>query len=82
MEGAYWVAIASGGVHAGYQSIRMRPIDLAKVGQIMLDGGRWRGERYLPAQFVAQIVRAPAPDANPSYGLFWHLNGGEFYRSY
>jgi CubicO group peptidase (beta-lactamase class C family) len=82
MRGAYWVEIRTNDRLLGYQSIRMQPRDLAKVGQLMLNDGLWNGTRYLPAEYVAQLRTAPVPKANPSYGLFWHLNAGDFYLSY
>ena len=82
MQGAYWVELHGGGELKGYQSIRMRPADLAKVGQVMLNGGMWGGERYLSEDFIRDIATCPAPETNPSYALFWHLNSGDFYLSY
>ena len=82
MTGAYWVELRADDRRLGYQSIRMRPRDLAKIGQVLLNGGVWNGRPYLPADYVAQLVTAPAPKANPSYGLFWHLNAGDHYLSY
>ena len=82
MYRAYWVELVAGAVHKGYQSIRMRPIDLAKIGQVILNHGEWAGEQYLPAEYIAELTEAPAPKANPSYGLFWHLNSGDFFRSF
>ena len=82
MQEAYWVELKAGDELKGYQSIRMRPRDLAKVGQVMLNGGEWGGQPYLSEDFVKEIATAPAPDANPSYGLFWHLNSGGFYLSF
>jgi CubicO group peptidase (beta-lactamase class C family) len=82
MDGAYWVALEYDGRHLGYQSIRMRPVDAAKIGQIILDKGRWRGTQYLPKSFIDELLIAPNPDANPCYGLFWHINAGTFFRSY
>ena len=82
MTGAYWVEIHAGERRLGYQSIRMRPRDLAKVGQVLLNDGAWNGRPYLPADYIAQLRTAPAPKANPSYGLFWHLNAGDYYLSY
>lgn len=81
MKGAYWMLLQREGRHLGYQSIRMRPIDMAKVGQIALDGGLWRGKRYLRADYVRQLLTPASAEANPSYGLFWHLNG-DYFRSY
>ena len=82
MEGAYWVEIHTDERLLGYQSIRMRPRDLAKIGQVMLNDGMWNGRRYLPAEYIAELRTAPAPKANPSYGLFWHLNSGDWYLSF
>ena len=82
MAGAYWVEIHTDERLLGYQSIRMRPRDLAKIGQVMLNDGLWNGQRYLPAEYIAELRTAPAPEANPSYGLFWHLNSGDWYLSF
>ena len=82
MKGAYWVEIHTDERLLGYQSIRMRPRDLAKVGQVLLNDGLWNGQRYLPAEYIAQLRTAPTPKANPSYGLFWHLNAGDWYLTY
>ena len=82
MTGAYWVELRTGGRLMGYQSIRMRPRDLAKLGQVLLNNGVWNGESYLASDYIAQLRTTPTPDANPSYGLFWHLNAGDYYLSY
>ena len=64
----------------GYQSVRMAPRDFAKTAQIIVDDGMWLGERFVPANFVRSLIKAHGPAANPSFGLFHHLNAGEFYR--
>ena len=85
-DGACWVRIyAIGGNEerfTGYQSIRMRPRDFAKSVQVITDDGMWQGENYLPAEYTRQLVRSPAPHVNPSFGLFHHLNAGDFYRDF
>jgi CubicO group peptidase (beta-lactamase class C family) len=83
--GACWVRIYAMGsetVFTGYQSIRMTPRDFAKSSQVIIDGGLWQGQRYLPAAFVAELVRPATPAVNPSFGLFHHLNAGAFCRDY
>jgi CubicO group peptidase (beta-lactamase class C family) len=84
-DGAYWVrlyAVDEGGERfSGYQSIRMRPRDFAKSAQIIVSGGEWCGQRYLPEAYIKALVSAPAPEVNPSFGLFHHLNGA-FYRDF
>jgi len=64
----------------GYQSVRMAPRDFAKTAQIIIDDGLWLGERFVPADFVGALIKAPSPSVNPSFGLFHHLNSGAFYR--
>ena len=56
-------------------------LGLAKAGQLVLNDGLWNGSRYLPAEYIEQLRTAPATKASPSYGLFWHLNVGDFYLS-
>ena len=66
----------------GYQSIRMTPRDFAKSAQVIVDDGMWQGERFLPEAFVHSLLEAPDSGANPSFGLFHHLNAGSFHRGY
>ncbi|MEM7016973.1 MAG: serine hydrolase [Pseudomonadota bacterium] len=85
-EGAFWVLLYAkkGGEESftGYQSIRLTPRDFAKSAQVILDKGMWNGERYLPESYTEDLIKAPAPDANPSFGLFHHLNGGGYIRNF
>lgn len=68
-----WVADAAG-LHLGWGFLKLRPADLARFGQLMLDGGRWEGEQLVPAEWVARatapqvpVTRGPAGD----YGYHW-----------
>ena len=51
------------------------PRDIAKMGQMLLDGGRAPDGRMVisPAQLKAQLTRTAT---NPAYGQLWWLNGG------
>lgn len=64
----------SGGGHWGgglWASTR----DLARVGQLLLDEGRWDGEQVLPASWIKRAT-TPGP-LKPGYGyLFWLNTGG------
>jgi CubicO group peptidase (beta-lactamase class C family) len=54
----------------------LRPIDSAKLGQLMLDSGVWRGNRILSKDWVTRSTTAKtAPDAY-AYGYYWHLVDG------
>ena len=48
------------------------PRDLARLGLLHLQDGRWNGRRVLSENWV-RFVRTPAPTA-PHYGGFWWIN--------
>jgi CubicO group peptidase (beta-lactamase class C family) len=68
-----WMRFANGDPIAGW-GLRMRPRDLAKVGQLMLDHGRWHGKQIVPETWIAEST---APRINGEglffYGYQWWL---------
>lgn len=51
------------------------PHDFARLGQLVLNGGRWNGEQIVPEDWIAAL-NTPTPQ-NPSYGyLWWRLRDG------
>lgn len=53
-------------------SIELSVRDMARLGQLWLNGGRWAGEQLVDANFVAESIQ-PSP-RNPNYGYLWWLN--------
>lgn len=49
------------------------PRDLARIGQLMLQGGRWEGQQIVPEAWVRISVQ-PSQTLNPDYGLLWWLD--------
>lgn len=45
--------------------------DFAKFGQLMLDGGSWRGQRILSPEFVARATSPLVRIGQREYGLLW-----------
>jgi CubicO group peptidase (beta-lactamase class C family) len=65
-----WSLDPAGNPYGG-GSVGMRPRDFMKLGQLMLDDGRWHGRRILDHDYVA---RASAPLyhlRNVQYGYLW-----------
>lgn len=54
-------------------SILLSCRDLARLGQLFLDGGLWGGRPLIDAAYVREAV-SPSP-LNPAYGFLWWLNG-------
>ncbi len=58
--------------------LRLRPRDLAKIGSVMLHGGRWQDRQVVPARWVALcskrwVERIPwFPDGTYGYGFMWY----------
>ena len=61
----------SGGGHWG-GGVWIATRDLARFGQLMLNGGTWDGKRLLSAEWVEQAT-TPC-DVKPTYGYLWWLN--------
>lgn len=65
------------GYHIGAGSLRLRPQDLAKLGQAYLDGGQWQGEQVVPSSWVEQSTDAHAEVTKvafaDAYGFMWWL---------
>ena len=56
-----------------HADLETTPRDLARLGQLMLQCGRWKGHQVVPARWVEESVR-PSQELNPRYGLLWWLD--------
>jgi CubicO group peptidase (beta-lactamase class C family) len=75
-----WTAHPDGLTYGAY-GLYLRPRDFLKLGQVMLDGGSWRGAPLVPAAWIAESTSkqaAPPESAQPptthlDYGYYWWL---------
>ena len=64
------------GVRFGGNNLSMSPEDLARLGQLYLQGGRWGERQLVPASWVERSTRPHAegwPDRYGAYGYLWWL---------
>ncbi|MCB9540472.1 MAG: beta-lactamase family protein [Myxococcales bacterium] len=73
VTGAFWSKDGRGDPRGGGELI-IRPIDLAKIGQLVLDRGVWQGRRVLSAAWIDQML-APGQPLTDQCGLLWWRDG-------
>ncbi|WNG50208.1 serine hydrolase [Archangium minus] len=54
--------------------LSLRPRDFAKLGQLFLDGGTWRGQRVIPEAWVRESTVGRHPLGDSKYGYLWWVN--------
>jgi CubicO group peptidase (beta-lactamase class C family) len=64
------------GVHLGDAFLKISAPDMAKIGQLMLDDGRWDAKQIVPAQWVTESTRAHVSTGGygiggDDYGYHW-----------
>ena len=65
------------GVNLGYTHLRLRPMDLVRLGQLFLDEGVWDGEQVVSATWAVQAtspVVATSGYGDISYGYQWWID--------
>ena len=67
-----WVR-GSDGEFIAASGLRLRPRDLARIGQLVLDGGRWDGAQIVPADWLARSFETRATVDDLGYGYQWWL---------
>ncbi len=68
------------GISVGYSELRLRPQDMAKIGVLYLNEGRWDGEQIVPSEWVnsstSQYISATLEDG---YGYQWWVDDSSMY---
>lgn len=83
IDDVYWESGAVDGVTLGAHGLHLRPRDLAKIGQLLLDGCSWHGEQIVSAQWCTLATTQHVPpretehDDEPPLGYgyyYWTLS--------
>lgn len=72
------------GINFGYGDAQLLPLDVAKLGQLYLDLGTWKGRRLLDPSWIERAT-SPAPGPNPlgwpaeiRVGYHWEIAPGYY----
>ena len=68
-----WGKMANGDPGASW-GLRLRPRDLAKIGQLMLNRGTWHGRRVVSSGWIEQMIAPHVVRPNTKYGYLWWLS--------
>jgi CubicO group peptidase (beta-lactamase class C family) len=68
-----WMA-GGDGVASAASGLRLAPRDLARIGQVVHDGGRWEGRQLVPAAWLETALSPHVAIADGfDYGYQWYL---------
>jgi len=72
IEEVEWQVSPAGTARLG-SGLHLRPRDLARIGQLFLNGGMWDGQRIVSEEWVAQSTQRPLSFWGPRrwYGYLW-----------
>lgn len=77
IEDYEWLEYPSGGPIVA-SGLRMRPLDVAKLGQLVLQNGRWEGQQIVSEAWIRESTSVKVPVSgngicDRQYGYFWWL---------
>jgi CubicO group peptidase (beta-lactamase class C family) len=72
----------SQGISIGWGRLHMRPHDMAKIGYLYLNEGRWNGKQIVPAAWVAASTRKHiSATLQDGYGYQWWVTDDGVYMA-
>lgn len=78
LDAAFAWPVDPQGVHLGAAFLKLRPLDMARLGQLFLDRGQWDGEQLVPADWVQTAtsahVTAGSGTSASDYGYMWWVD--------
>jgi CubicO group peptidase (beta-lactamase class C family) len=75
-----WPADPRDGNNFGWGDLRLRPLDLARIGYLYLMDGVWDGKRILTSEWIDEATRIQValPEQGGGYGYLWWSYPGAY----
>lgn len=69
-------AIDPAGIHAAGWGLTLTPMDMAKIGQLYLNGGMWEGKQIISSKWIedSTVEHSRWKKENLPYGYLWWVN--------
>jgi CubicO group peptidase (beta-lactamase class C family) len=70
-----WIRFPDSGIALAYGGLRLRPRDMAKLGQLLLTRGKWNGQQVVPPEWIADsmLPQIGDPCGQLFYSYQWWL---------
>ncbi len=66
-----WVRPDEKGLVSGGWGLRLRAVDMARLGMLALQDGRWEGKQVAPANWIKEMTSGQSA---PFFGYYWWVN--------
>lgn len=67
-----WV-IGPTGVHTGGWGLVLEPSDMLKIGQLLLNNGKWNGQQLISEEWIRESTSQKVQWKNLKYGYLWWI---------
>lgn len=74
MRNYRWTGADQTGTVSGGWGMRLRAIDMAKIGMLMLNDGKWQGQQVVPAAWIRQMSTPSSKATAQDYGYYTWIN--------
>jgi len=74
MRNYRWTGADQTGTISGGWGMRLRAVDMAKIGMLMLNDGKWQGKQVVPASWIRQMSTPSRKATAQDYGYYTWIN--------
>jgi CubicO group peptidase (beta-lactamase class C family) len=74
MKNEHWTGLDQTGMVSGGWGLRLRAVDMAKIGMLMLNGGQWQGQQIVSKDWIKQMSTPSATATAQDYGYYCWIN--------